>query len=242
MSTSENSYLLYQPDESPSHPASLLIGFQSIMGRMTGLAASTAIIVQASGQPTSYLSWVFFVSLAVCGVGTMCQTFQVGRFGSGYPIGVGNGTAYIAVCISALVVGGPAMLSSLIIVSALVQFVLVSRLSLLRRIITPTVNGTILMLLAATVISVLFSKLATTSGDAPAGGCPRDGGRDVRRYDSAEAGGPSCMAAVGTSGWYPDGLRGSRAPRPIGHPAFPGCGLARHPLRGVSGLRVHHEP
>ena len=176
MSTSENSYLLYQPDESPSHPASLLIGFQSIMGRMTGLAASTAIIVQASGQPASYLSWVFFVSLAVCGVGTMCQTFQVGRFGSGYPIGVGNGTAYIAVCISALVVGGPAMLSSLIIVSALVQFVLVSRLSLLRRIITPTVNGTILMLLAATVISVLFSKLATTSGDAPPVAAPATAG------------------------------------------------------------------
>ena len=176
MSTSENSYLLYQPDESPSHPASLLIGFQSIMGRMTGLAASTAIIVQASGQPASYLSWVFFVSLAVCGVGTMCQTFRVGRFGSGYPIGVGNGTAYIAVCISALVVGGPAMLSSLIIVSALVQFVLVSRLSLLRRIITPTVNGTILMLLAATVISVLFSKLATTSGDAPPVAAPATAG------------------------------------------------------------------
>ena len=134
---------------------------------MTRLAASTAIIVHASGQPASYLSWVFFVSLAVCGVGTMCQTFRVWRFGSGYPVGVSNGTAYIAVCVSALAVGGPAMLSSLIIISALVQFVLVSRLSLLRRIITPTVTGTVLMLLAATVISLLFSKLATTSGDVP---------------------------------------------------------------------------
>ena len=138
------------------------------MSRLTLLAASTAIIVQASGQPDSYLSWVFFVSLAICGLGTMCQTFQV-RFGSGYPIGVSNGTAYIAVCVSALVVGGPAMLSSLIIVAAFFQFVLVSRLSLLRRIITPTVTGTVLMLLAATVISVVFSKLSSVSEGVPQG-------------------------------------------------------------------------
>ena len=131
------------------------------------MAASTAIIVQASGQTESYLSWVFFVSLLVCGLGTICQTFQVWRFGSGYPLGVTNGTAYIAVCISALVAGGPTMLSSLIIVSALLQFALVSRLSLLRRFITPVVSGTVLMLLSATVMSVLLSKLSNTPEGVP---------------------------------------------------------------------------
>ena len=157
-----NDYIRYQPDESPPHLESLGLGFQRIIGRLTGLAASTAIIVQASGQPESYLSWVFFVSLVVCGLGTMCQTLKVWRFGSGYPLGVGNGNAYITVCVSALAVGGPAMLSSLIIVTALIQSLLVSRLSLLRRIITPTVTGTVLMLLAATVVSVLFDKISTT--------------------------------------------------------------------------------
>ena len=131
------------------------------------MAASTAIIVQASGQTESYLSWVFSVSLLVCGLGTICQTFQVWRFGSGYPLGVTNGTAYIAVCISALVAGGPTMLSSLIIVSALLQFALVSRLSLLRRFITPVVSGTVLMLLSATVMSVLLSKLSNTPEGVP---------------------------------------------------------------------------
>ncbi len=87
-------------------------------------------------------------------MGTICQTLQVWRFGSGYPLTVSNGLVFIPVCISALVAGGPAMLSTLTVVSALVQFFLASRLHLLRRILTPTVTGTVLMLLAATVITV----------------------------------------------------------------------------------------
>ena len=163
----ENDNILYQPDESPPPMACLVHGFQSIMGRMASLAASTAIIVQASGEPDSYLVWVYFVSLVVCGVGTIAQTFQVWRFGSGYPVMVTNGSAYIAVCISALAAGGPTMLACLVIVSALIQFVLVSRLSLLRRFLTPLVTGTVLMLLAATVVMVLFDKLAHTPEDVP---------------------------------------------------------------------------
>ena len=138
------------------------------MGRLTALAASTAIIAQASGQPESYLSWILFAALLVAGIGTVFQPFRVWRFGSGYPLGVTTNTAFVAVCITALVAGGPGMLSSLIIASALLQFVLVSRLSLLRRIITPLVSGTVLMLLAATIMSVLLSRLsATPEGASP---------------------------------------------------------------------------
>ena len=162
-----NEQILYEPDESPPPLASLGQGFQSVMTRMAGMAASTAIIVQASGQPESYLTWVYFVSLVVCGLGTMCQTFQVWRFGSGYPLGMSNGNAYIAISVSALALGGPTMLSSLIIVSALLQFALVSRLSLLRRIITPLVSGTVLMLLSATIMSVLFTKLSVIPEGVP---------------------------------------------------------------------------
>ena len=163
--TNEN--ILYEPDESPSPQVSIVLGLQSVMGRLTGLAASTAIIVQASGQSESYLSWVFFVSLVVCGLGSICQTFQVWRLGSGYPLPVSNGTAYISVCISALIAGGPAMLSSVIIVSALLQAVLVSRLSLFRRIITPVVSGTVLMLLSATILSVVLGRLSIPSEGVP---------------------------------------------------------------------------
>ena len=157
--TQLNNDLLYQPDEQPPHLASLGLGFQNVMGRLASMAATTSIIAQAGGQPDSYLSWIFFSTLVICGLGSILQTFRVWRFGSGYSLSMVSGTAFVAVCIGALVEGGPAMLSSLIVVSAVIQFFLISRLPLLRRILTPFVAGTILMLLAATNLSVVLGRL-----------------------------------------------------------------------------------
>ena len=160
-----NEGLLYQPDEQPPHLSALSLGFQSVMGRLAAMAATTSIVALAGGQSEGYLSWVFFATLTVCGLGTILQTVRLWRFGSGYALSVGSPTTFIAVSTSALLAGGPAMLSSLIFVSALLQFVLISRLALLRRLITPLVAGTVLMLLAVTVISVVFRRLP----DAPEG-------------------------------------------------------------------------
>ena len=167
-----NENILYQPDESPPHLASLGHGFQMIMGMLAMMAATTSIIARAGGQPDSYLSWIFFTALAVCGLGAILQTVRVWRFGSGYALSVITATPFIAVCITALLAGGPAMLSSLIAVSALVQFALISRLSLLRRIITPAVAGTVLMLVAATVISVVLGRLPDTPEGTPQAAAP----------------------------------------------------------------------
>ncbi len=160
-----NDGLLYQPDEQPPHLSAVSLGFQSVMGRLAAMAATTSIVALAGGQSEGYLSWVFFATLTVCGLGTILQTVRLWRFGSGYALSVGSPTTFIAVSTSALLAGGPAMLSSLIFVSALLQFVLISRLALLRRLITPLVAGTVLMLLAVTVISVVFRRLP----DAPEG-------------------------------------------------------------------------
>ena len=160
--------ILFQPDERPSHPASLAHGFQNVMTRMAAMAATASIVAVAGGQSQDYLSWVFFSILVVCGIGSILQTVRVGRFGSGYTLNVVTQSAFIAICISALVAGGPALLSSLIVASALIQFVFISRLSWLRRVITPLVAGTVLMLLAATIMTVVLSRLS----DLPEGAAP----------------------------------------------------------------------
>ena len=167
-----NEDLLYQPDESPPHLVSLGHGFQNVAGRLAALAATTAIVARAGGQPDSYLAWIFFATLAVCGLGAILQTVRVWRFGSGYPLSVVTLTAFIPVCVAALLEGGPAMLSSLIAASALIEFLLIARLSLLRRIITPMVTGTVLMLLAVTVLSVLLGRLSDAPDGAPQAAAP----------------------------------------------------------------------
>ena len=168
--TNEN--ILYEPDESPPHLLSLGHGFQNVITRLANMAATTAIIARAGGQSEGYLLWIFFGTLAICGLGTIAQTFRFWRFGSGYPLTVSTGTAFIAVCITALVEGGPAILSSLIVVSALVQLAFISRLSLLRRIITPVVAGTVLMLVAATVMLSVLGRLSDAPAGAPLAAAP----------------------------------------------------------------------
>ena len=162
-----NENILYQPDEQPSHPASLVHGFQSVMGRMAAMATAASIIAVAGGQPQGYLSWIFFSALVVCGIGSILQTFKLWRFGSGYSLSVLSASAFIAICVSALLAGGPALLSSLIVASSLIQFVVIFRLSWLRRGISPLVAGTVLMLLASTVITVVLGRLSDLPEGAP---------------------------------------------------------------------------
>ena len=62
------------------------------------------------------------------------------------------------------------MLATLVFVSALFQFVLSARLSWVRRVITPTVAGTVIMLIAVTVMPIIFDMLKDVPADtAPAG-------------------------------------------------------------------------
>lgn len=69
----------------------------------------------------------------------MVQARRFGRFGAGYILLMGTSGAFIAVSVGALAQGGPGMLATLVAASALFRFLLASRLSLLRRLITPTV-------------------------------------------------------------------------------------------------------
>ena len=131
------------------------------------MAAAASIIAVAGGQSEGYLSWIFFSALVVCGLGGILQTFRIWRFGSGYSLGLISAFAFIAICISALLAGGPALLSSLIVASSLIQFVFISRLSWLRRVISPLVAGTVLMLLASTIISVVLGRLSDLPEGAP---------------------------------------------------------------------------
>ena len=83
----------------------------------------------------------------------------------------GPGPHFIAVAVLAMAGGGLPLLASLVIVSSLVQFALARWLPLLRRVLTPVVSGTALMLIAVTVMAVAVERLREVpEGAAPAAG------------------------------------------------------------------------
>ena len=165
--------LRYQADETPSYPVSFGLAFQYILLNIAGIVITVAIVVRAGGGSETYLTWAAFAALIVCGITTLLQAKPLaGRIGAGYILLMGTSGVFIAVSVAALQLGGPALLATLIVASSLFQFLISSRLSLLRRVITPTVAGTVIMLIAVTVMPIGFDLLFTAPEGAPRAAAP----------------------------------------------------------------------
>ena len=162
----------YEADESPPKPLALGLGLQLAVLTIAGVVLTPVIVIRAAGGDESYLSWAVFAAVAVSGLTTVLQAVRIGRVGAGYVLMMGTSGAFIAVCVTAIVEGGPAMLATLVVISSLFQFALSARLSLLRRILTPAVAGTVIMLIAVTVMPIVFGMLTEVPAGTPAAAAP----------------------------------------------------------------------
>ena len=164
--------LRYEPEERPPPALALGLGFQFAMLTVAGIVLTPAIVVRAAEGGEDFVSWAAFAALAISGVTTVLQAVRVGRVGSGHVLLMGTSAAFIAVCVTAIVEGGPGLLATLVTVSALFQFGLSTRLSLLRRVLTPTVCGTVIMLIPVTLMPIMFGMLADAPDGAPPAAAP----------------------------------------------------------------------
>ncbi len=160
--------LRYQADDAPGWSVSLALAFQHVLLNVASIVILVVIVVRAGGGSEAYLAWAAFASLIVSGISTLLQARPLGRIGAGYVLLMGTSGVFIAVSVAALQLGGPSLLATLIVASSLLQFLISSRLSLLRRVVTPTVAGTVIMLIAVTVMPAGFDLLfAAPEGAAP---------------------------------------------------------------------------
>ena len=172
MVEAENDAVRYEPEEKPPALVTVGSGLQAAMVIVAPVVLTVVIVARIADQPDSYITWGVFAALVVSGLTTALQAIRVGRVGAGHVLIMGTSGAFIAVCVAAMVEGGPSMMAALIIVSALFQFALAARLSLLRRIFTPVVSGTVIMLIAATVMPIVFDTLTAVPDDTSAAGAP----------------------------------------------------------------------
>ena len=157
----------YEAHENPPALVSLGLGAQFSLIACTTLLVTPVVVAKASDD--SYLGWMVFASLLVCGLSTLIQVRRIGPVGAGAVLPMFTAAVSIPFCISALVDGGPATLTALVVVSALLQLVISRWLSILRRIVTPTVVGTILAILSITLASVV-PRLMNDAPSEPLGG------------------------------------------------------------------------
>ncbi len=166
--TQLNEHIRYEPDEHPPNLLTIGAGVQAAAVIIGGIVLGVAVVFRIADQPETYLAWGVFAALLISGATTILQAARVWRIGAGHILVMGTSGAFFAVCVAALVQGGPAVMASLVVVSALIQFALAARLSVLRRVFTPVVSGTVIMLIAATVMPIVFDML----GSAPEGTPP----------------------------------------------------------------------
>ena len=157
----------YEAHESPSLLASLGFGLQFSLIASATLLVTPVIVASESGEGEWYVVWMVFASLVVVGLSTLLQVRRLGPVGAGAVLPLFTAAFAIPFCITAVVDGGPATLTTLVIVSAAIQVVTSKWLFILRRIVTPTVSGTVMMILSITLASVVFDLLDRASEVEP---------------------------------------------------------------------------
>ena len=148
----------FEPDEKCPPLRAIASALQIFLPNTISLVMLVALVVQASGESEAYLSWMTFTVLAVTGASMVLQTLRLRQFGSGCLIVANFNVPFLAVSALALLVGGPSLLASLIVVSTLVQSLLTLHLATLRRIFTPTVSGVVVMLVAVSAMPFIISR------------------------------------------------------------------------------------
>ena len=149
----------YEANESPPLLASVGYGLQFSLIASATLLVTPVIVANASNEGDSYVTWMVFASLVVVALSTIIQVRRLGFVGAGAVLPMFTAAFSIPFCITALVDGGPATLTTLVIVSAAVQLIVSRWLFILRRFVTPTVSGTVMMILSITLASVVFDLL-----------------------------------------------------------------------------------
>lgn len=162
----------YQPDDTPPLRLAVGVGLQLAVLNIAAVMLIPMVVMRAAGMSDSYFAWAVLASVTVCGLTTVVQALRAGRFGAGHVMVMGTSGAFIPASIMALVEGGPSLLATLVVMSALVPLVLSWRLSLFQRILTPAVSGTVIMLIPVTVLPFVSGLLSGVPEGAGAPGAP----------------------------------------------------------------------
>lgn len=157
----------YEPDEGCPPLLAASVGLQGIALALAPTVLIVAVTVRATGGDDADLNWAVFAALIINAVITFLHATRAWYLGAGQIVIAGPTVQFAAVSVAAVDAGGPATLAALMVVSSFVQLAMAAALPLLRRVITPVVSGTVLMLVAATLLPVATNRLDELPEGAP---------------------------------------------------------------------------
>ncbi len=149
----------------------IAVGLQGAALVLAPTVLIVAISIRSSGLDDTYLTWGVFAALLINAAITALQAFQIWRFGGGHLVITGPTTQFIGITVAAISAAGPSTLASLLVVCCIIQVALAWWLPTLRRIVTPVVSGTVMILVAVTILPISFDHIQSLpAGTSTAGG------------------------------------------------------------------------
>ncbi len=162
----------FEPEEACPPSVALVVGFQGALLIVAPTVLYVAVAIRSSGLDQTYLAWSVFAGMLISGLITAFQSARLGWFGAGHVALTWPGSMFIAIMVAAISVAGPATFASLLVVCSVIQVALAWWLPTLRRIITPTVSGTVTMLVAVSVLPIAFDTVRDLPAGAPVAAGP----------------------------------------------------------------------
>ena len=163
----------YEPQEPAPHLLAAGLAAQIVTLMATGVMVSPLVVARGAGLDEAATSWLVFAALFAAGLSTWLQAMQLGRVGGGHTLFVGSNVAFVGLCVNAIQAGGLPLMATLVCVSSLSTFAFTHKMGALRRVLTPAVGGTVLMLMSLSVAPVVWGMLKKVpdeflKGPAPA--------------------------------------------------------------------------
>ncbi|MCY3692894.1 MAG: hypothetical protein OXI54_09945 [Chloroflexota bacterium] len=162
-----NSNLAYEANDASPPLVTLGVAAQGAVIAISNIVTITTVFVLAVRADADYLSWAVFASLMVAGIAIIIHGVRFGRLGAGHLLLHGATVPFLAVCVLAVIQGGLALMSILVVTASLVQFGMSAFLAKLSRVITPVVSGVALMVVALAAMPVAVARLNNIPPDAP---------------------------------------------------------------------------
>ncbi len=162
-----NPDIRYEPDEACPPLLAAGVGLQGVALALAPTILVVAVTVQASGGDDADLNWAVFAALIVNAVIVFLHATRAWYVGSGQIVITAPSVQFVGVSAVAVAEGGPGTLAALMVVCSFVQLGMAVALPLLRRVITPVVSGTVLILVAATLLPVATDQINQLPEGAP---------------------------------------------------------------------------
>lgn len=119
-----------------------------------GIIIVPAIIANAFDVSNEQIAYLTFASIMVTSVTTWIQAVRLGRVGAGYVLFMGTSGTFFACTLDAIEVGGLALVATMCLLSAPVEFLFSYFLRHVRKIVTPAVGGVVIMLVTVMVVPI----------------------------------------------------------------------------------------